>query len=83
MSATASDNRRELAHRQNDGIDVTLFWNEGTSRVTILVLDSHAGEALEFEIDGSAALDAFNHPYTYAATERVRTTTMSSVAVNR
>jgi len=72
MSATASDNRRELAHRQHDGIDVTLFWNEGTNRVTIQVLDFQAGEALEFEVDGSAALDAFNHPYTYAATQRVR-----------
>ena len=83
MSATASDNRRELAHRQNDGIDVTLFWNEGTSRVTIQVLDSHSGEALEFEIDGSGALEAFNHPYIYAATQRVGSTSPSSVAVSR
>ena len=83
MSATASNDRRELAHRQNDGIDVTLFWNEGTSTVTIGVLDSHSGEALEFEVDGSAALDAFNHPYAYAATQRVRSATPSSVAVTR
>lgn len=78
MSATAASNRRELAHRQNDGIEVTLFWNEGTSRVTIDVLDSHSGDALEFEVDGSVALDAFNHPYAYA-TPRVRSTTASVV----
>jgi len=83
MSATASNNRRELAHRENDGIDVTLFWNEGTSRVTIQVLDSRSGEALEFEVDGRAALDAFNHPYTYAATQRVRSLTPSSVPATR
>jgi len=83
MSATASHNRRELAHRQNDGIDITLFWNAGTSRVTIQVLDSRSGEALEFEVDGSAALDAFNHPYTYAATRSVRGVTTSSVGVTR
>ena len=83
MSATASNNRRELAHRENDGIDVTLFWNEGTSRVTIQVLDSRSGEALEFEVDGRAALDAFNHPYTYAATQRVRSLTVSSVPATR
>ena len=66
MSAIASTDRRELAHRQNDGIDVTLFWNRGTDRVTIDVLDARSGEILEFEVDGSAALDAFNHPYAYA-----------------
>ena len=83
MSATSSDHRRELAHRENDGIDVTLFWNEGTSRVTIRVLDFQSGEALEFEVDGSAALNAFNHPYTYAATERAGSITVSRAAVTR
>jgi len=29
-------------------------------------------EQLEFEVDGSAALDAFNHPYAYAARPSVR-----------
>ena len=81
MFATASHNRRELAHRQNDGIDVTLFWNEGTTKVTIDVLDAHAGKALEFVVNGSAALDAFNHPYAYSATQRVRTIAPLSVAV--
>ena len=67
MSTTPSNDRRELAHRHNDGIGVTLFWNEGTTRVTVDVFDSHSGERLEFEADGSLALDAFNHPYAYAA----------------
>lgn len=67
MSAIESTDRRELAHRQNDGIGVTLFWNEGTNHVTIDVLDSRSGEALEFEVDGRAAFHAFNHPYSYAA----------------
>jgi hypothetical protein len=68
MPATTSNYRRELAHRSNDGIDVTLLWTKSTNRVTIEVFDSHSGEAFEFETDGSAALDAFNHPYAYAAT---------------
>lgn len=67
MSATASNDRRELAHRYNDGFDVTLFWNARTDRVTITVLDSHADDTLEFEVEGSVALDAFNHPFAYAA----------------
>jgi hypothetical protein len=68
MTATAITERRELAQRTGDGIEVTLYWNEPTDRVTIVVFDLRSGEALEFEIDGKAALDAFNHPYAYAAT---------------
>ena len=67
MSATAFTDRRELAHRSSDGIEVTLSWSEPSTQVTIAVLDTRSSEVLEFEIDGSAALDAFNHPYAYAA----------------
>ena len=28
---------RELAHRRNDGIDVTMFWDSATDRVTVSV----------------------------------------------
>jgi hypothetical protein len=70
MSANAFTERRELAHRSSDGIEVTLFWTKPSSRVTIAVLDSVCDEALEFEVDGGAALDAFNHPYAYAAARR-------------
>jgi hypothetical protein len=55
-----------------DGIEVTLLWSKRSNRVTIALLDSDSAEALEFEVDGSAALDAFNHPYAYAATRQVR-----------
>ena len=43
-----------------------------TNRVTVAVADTHSGEELEFEVDGSRALDAFNHPNAYAAAVRVR-----------
>jgi hypothetical protein len=59
--------RTELAHRASDGIDVYLFWNEPTSRVTVGVLDARTDDSFEFEVDGRHALDAFNHPYAYAA----------------
>jgi hypothetical protein len=68
MTATAFTERRELGHRARDGIEVTLFWNKPSDRVTIAVLDSHYDEYLEFEVDGRAALDAFHHPFAYAAT---------------
>jgi len=59
--------RTELAHRASDGIDVYLYWNEPTSRVTVDVFDARAGHGFELEVDGGRALDAFNHPYAYAA----------------
>jgi hypothetical protein len=77
MSATAFTERREVAHRTRDGIEVTLFWSKPSNRVTIAVLDSVRDESVEFEVDGNAALDAFNHPYAYAATRCGRTLAMT------
>jgi hypothetical protein len=71
MATSAAIERRELAHRTGDGIEVALLWTKSTNRVAIAVADTHSGEELEFEVDGSRALDAFNHPYAYAATVRV------------
>jgi hypothetical protein len=70
MTAAAFSDRRELAHRTSDGIEVTLLWGKPSTQVTIAVFDTRSHEALEFEIDGSAALDAFNHPYAYAQRAR-------------
>ena len=81
MIASAATERRELAHRSTDGIDVTLLWTQSSNVVTIAVIDSHSGEELEFEVDGRYALDAFNHPYAYAATQRIRSVARLSVAV--
>ena len=67
MTAAAFSKRRELAHRTSDGIQVTLFWSKPSDRITIAIADTRSDEALEFEVDGSHALDAFNHPYAYAA----------------
>jgi hypothetical protein len=63
--------RRELAHRTSDGIDVYLFWNEPTSRVTVSVHDARTDASFELEVDGRDALDAFNHPFAYAARTRM------------
>jgi hypothetical protein len=81
MTATTLTNRRELAHRTSDGIEITLFWSKPSNQVTVAVLDTRSDEALEFDVDGSAALDAFNHPYAYAATRRVRSVAPLGVAV--
>jgi hypothetical protein len=82
MTTTAFTDRRELAHRISDGIEVTLFWSKPSNRVTIAVLDSHSDETIEFDVDGGVALDAFNHPYAYAAIRQARIPATSRVAVD-
>jgi predicted lipase len=72
MTTTELTERRELAQRTNDGIDVTLFWSKASNRVTISVLHARSATALEFEVDAADAVDSFNHPYAYAPTDGVR-----------
>lgn len=80
---TSETERRELAHRTTNGIDVALFWTKSTNTVTVAVVDTHSGEELEFEVDGARAFDAFNHPYAHAATVRVHSTRATSLAPAR
>jgi hypothetical protein len=82
MATTTFNQRRELAHRASDGIQVTLFWNKPANRVSVEVLDSHSDEALTFEVESSSALDAFNHPYAYAATRPVRPVAAPRIPAN-
>jgi hypothetical protein len=63
---TFATQRRELAHRSTDGIEVSLFWTKLDNRVTIELVDTRIDERLEFEVAREKALDAFRHPYAYA-----------------
>ena len=83
MIASAAIERRELAHRSINGIEVMLLWTGSTNTVAVAVLDTNSGEELEFEVDGARALDAFNHPYAYAATVRVESTRAPRLAAAR
>jgi hypothetical protein len=73
----ASPVMRELDHRRSDGIDVRLLWNQTDDRVAVAVFDSKTGEAFEIEAERHEALDAFHHPYSYAAFNRGTTITSS------
>jgi hypothetical protein len=57
--------RRELAHRRGDGIEVSLHWRPEDDAVVLVVEDWHAGESHELEIERDRALDAFHHPFAY------------------
>ena len=62
-----SSERRELAHRIRDGVEVTLFWLKAANAVRLEILDLRTGEMLAADVEPHAALEAFNHPYPYAA----------------
>ena len=57
---------RELACRRNDGLCVRLLWHPRQNDLTVSVTDSRDGESFDFAVEGSRALEAFNHPFAYA-----------------
>ena len=58
---------KELAYRQNDGIDVTLFWHSDDDSVVVSIRDAKSDYAFEVGVPRDKALDAFYHPFAYAA----------------
>jgi hypothetical protein len=58
---------RVLAHRANDGLEVILFWQKLTDKLTITVSDERSGAYFELAAAPDQALDVFNHPYAHAA----------------
>jgi hypothetical protein len=50
---------------------MSLYWNERTNRVTVKVYDARLDEGFELDVDGRRALDAYRHPFAYAAAERI------------
>jgi hypothetical protein len=64
---TSRSQFRELAHRENDGVEVVLFWHELTSKLTVSVSDVRSGRYFELAAAPEDALDVFNHPYAFAA----------------
>jgi hypothetical protein len=59
-------NLRELATRENDGVEVSLYWNPAGDDVYVLVSDEKTGDRFEIEVGGRSALDVYNHPFAYA-----------------
>jgi hypothetical protein len=58
----------ELAHRAADGIEVLLIWDRSDGQLRVVVDDLRDGGSFELLAgDGRQALDAFYHPFAYAA----------------
>ena len=80
MSATATltEAPLELDYREANGLEVWLLWAAAKSRLFVLVHDSKLDESFEVDVDRAEALDAFRHPYAYAAIRRTRYVTIAA-----
>ena len=63
----ASTHARELAARSNNGVHVLLLWHPDDNAVTVSVEDARAGDRFQIAVAPDRALDAFYHPFAYAA----------------
>jgi hypothetical protein len=55
----------ELASRQNDGLEIGLYWSQATDQAKVAVVDTRLGESFDLHVPRSEALSAFHHPFAY------------------
>jgi hypothetical protein len=67
MATLSTTTRKELAHRVNDGIDVTLIWVRADEKDTavVCVCDRREGAYFEIRAQPYLALDVYYHPFAY------------------
>lgn len=58
---------REPAARESDGIHVLLLWHPDDNALTVTVEDERVGDRFQLAVAPDRALDAFYHPFAYAA----------------
>ena len=66
MSPTTATTR-ELAARDDDGISVRLLWHPLRSALTVSVEDTRIGDRFQLAVPPDRTLDAYYHPFAYAA----------------
>jgi hypothetical protein len=58
---------RELAQRLSGTVEILLLWHPEIERVELSVRDPATDAGFHFEVAPGNAIDAFYHPYAYAA----------------
>jgi hypothetical protein len=61
---------KELAYRNENGLEVTLLWDSRSDEVSVNVIDQLDDSGIRIPVAGHLALDAFHHPYAYAQSPR-------------
>jgi hypothetical protein len=57
----------ELHRRASAGLEVSLLWSRTAGKLVVFVADTITGESFELPVAREEALEAFNHPFAYAA----------------
>jgi hypothetical protein len=57
----------ELAARESDGLHVVLLWHPCENGLTVSVEDARVGDCFQLAVAPDRALEAFYHPFAYAA----------------
>jgi hypothetical protein len=70
-NALSLSERRELASRSSDDLEVTLWWDPRTDAVFVSVWDWKRDTHFELAVDRDRALDVFYHPFSYASRDRL------------
>ena len=70
MKIELTETTRELAHRLTGSIDVLLLWKPESGAVELRVRDLVSADGFEIRVPPAHAMNAFLHPFAYAARER-------------
>jgi hypothetical protein len=57
----------ELDHRKGGPFEVSLLWHRDIEVVSLTIRDNRSGRSLELPVANDQALQAFQHPFAYAA----------------
>jgi hypothetical protein len=57
----------ELDHRSSGPFEVTLLWHRDLEVVSLTIRDNRSRRSLELSVPHGRALQAFKHPFAYAA----------------
>jgi hypothetical protein len=57
----------ELDRRRSGRLEISLMWHPVTDTVSVLLRDLDTGAAFPIPVARDRALEAFHHPYAYAA----------------
>jgi hypothetical protein len=64
--AMSNSSLKELAYREQDGLEIALLWDPRSNDVCVDVVDDRGDSFLRIPVAARFALDAFRHPYAYA-----------------
>ena len=63
---------KELAYRNQNGLEVALLWDPRSNDVSVEVVDHLDDSGFRLPIAAHLALDAFHHPYAYVQSDENR-----------